>query len=76
MSLDQIAHEIGRTPKQTKKLLDKLGWIGVKPKRGAYGRRLSYPAEGLETLKALLGQPHRQIAPSDWLTDFLGGRDA
>lgn len=73
VSLDQIAGEISRTPHQTKKLLDKMGYIGFKPKRGLPGRTLSYDASALETLKALLDIPHRHIGADDWLSSYLNG---
>lgn len=73
VSLDQIAREINRTPKQTQKLLDKMGFIGLEPKEGLPGRKTSYDASALEVLKALLGLPHRHIGPDDWLSNYLGG---
>ena len=73
VSLNQIAKEINRTPKQTKKLLDKAGFIGLKPKQGLPGRTYSYDASALEVLKALLNLPHRHIGPDDWLSNYLGG---
>lgn len=68
MSLAQIAREIDRTPKQTKKLLRKVRYIGLKGDR--------YDASALEVLKALLNIPHRHIGTDDWLTNYLGGTDA
>lgn len=74
VSLGQIAGEIDRTPAQTMKLLHKMGFIGLKPRRGLAHRTITYDARALETLKAMLGQPHRHISdkPDDWLTQWLG----
>lgn len=73
VSLDQIAKEIDRTPVQTEKLLNKLGFIGLRPKRGLPERTKSYDASALEALKALTGIPHRHIGTDDWLSNYLNG---
>jgi hypothetical protein len=43
-----------------------------------HGRRTTYDAEVIELLRGLLGQPHRQISKpeSDWLSEYLGRRNA
>lgn len=71
VNLGQIAGEIDRTPCQTVKLLTKYGFIGLRPHRGH--RIITYDARALETLKAMLGQPHRHISdkPDDWLTLWI-----
>jgi len=77
MSLDQIAREVGRTRWQTFKLLNKLGWIGIKTKRGSAGRTLVYDAHSVEVIKGLLKQSHRPVGLSDnWLTNYLNTQGA
>lgn len=73
VSLGQIAGEINRTPGQTLKLLSKYGFIGLRPRRGLAHRTITYDARAVETLKAMLGQPHRHISdkPDDWLTQWI-----
>jgi hypothetical protein len=75
VNLGQIAAEIDRTPAQTMKLLTKMGYIGLRPRRGQ--RSITYDARALETLKALLGQPHRHISDKadDWLTQWIDKGD-
>jgi hypothetical protein len=74
VSLAQLAGELGRTVPQTKKLLDKLGFVGIKPRRGSPGRTIAYEIDDLEALKALTGQPHStHSGQTDWLSDYLGG---
>ena len=70
VSLPQIAREIDRTPKQTAKLLAKVGFVPFAPERE--GRVTTYDAEALEVLKAMLDIPHRTAGPDDWLGDYLG----
>jgi hypothetical protein len=74
VTLQQIAGEIDRTPKQTAKLLDKTGFIGLKPRRGAPGRSITYDARALEVLKGLLGLNHRHVSDKadDWLSNWIG----
>lgn len=75
MTLNEIAAEIDRTPKQTKKLLDKAWFLGLRPLH-PMGRRgvKTYPASSVEVLKAMLEIPHRPIpeAESDWLSRYEG----
>lgn len=77
VNLGQIAGEIGRTPGQTVKLLHKMGFIGLRPRRGLDRHHITYDARALETLKAMLGQPHRHISdkPDDWLTKWIDKGD-
>lgn len=72
VSLATIATEIGRTPKQTIKLLNKLSFIGLRYKGCAPGIAM-YDARAIEAVKALLKQPHRKTGTSadDWLSDYV-----
>ena len=73
LSVPQIAKEIDRTPKQTRKLLDKASFVGLHPRR--IGGVLKYPASAVEVLKAMLSVPHRPVPTSDgdWLAIFEKG---
>jgi len=69
VTLTQVAREIGRSPHRTKKLLNKLGFIGF----GQEGT--TYDAHSIEVLKAFMRQPHRHTnqGQTDWLSDYIGG---
>lgn len=71
VTLAQIAREIGRTRKQTAKLLDRLAFVGTIPEKGPDGV-ITYPAEAVNAVKGLLGQPHRDPDHhNDWLSQYL-----
>lgn len=74
LTLAQVAIEIGRTRKQTAKLLRKCGFIGFDEGQPT-GRGPTYDAMSIETLKAYMGLPHRKTtsSQSDWLSDYIGG---
>lgn len=71
MTVNQIAAEIDRTPRETLKLLNKAGFLGL---RGRIGRPTQYPASAVEVLKAMLDIPHRPVpsAEPDWLSRYEG----
>lgn len=79
VTLATISTEIGRTRRQTEKLLDKLGYIGLgilisHVRIGSKSPRPKlYDARAIEAIKALLKQPHRKTGTSadDWLSDFI-----
>lgn len=73
LSLPQIAKEIDRTPAQTRKLLDKVSFIGLYPRR--IGGVKKYPASAVEVLKAMLTIPHRPVPTKDgdWLSTYERG---
>lgn len=70
LSVPQIAKEIDRSPAQTRKLLAKVSFLGLHPRR--IGRVEKYPAGAVEVLKATLSIPHRRIPSKDgdWLSIF------
>ena len=71
VGLSQIAAEIGRTRRQTKRLLDSLAFIGATPRIG--DKELTYPASAVEVVKALIDVPHRQLPGEvSWLDTYLG----
>lgn len=79
VGLLQISREINRTPTQTRKLLAKVGFVGLKPRR-RIGARIdtTYDASALEVVKAMLSIPHRPIPDlpkTDWLATYEGAHD-
>lgn len=77
LTLPQIATELGVSIERARRLLRTKGrWLGAKTAQApGPGRPTTYDAGVVELLRALLGQPHRQLEPpeSDWLSHFLGG---
>ena len=73
LSVPQIAKEIDRTPAQTRKLLSKVSFVGLHPRR--IGGVKKYPASAVEVLKAMLSLPHRRVPSNDgdWLGIFEKG---
>lgn len=71
MTLNQVAAEIDRTPRETSRLLKKVAYLGVRRRIGQPHR---YPAAAVEVLKAMLDIPHRPIPSSepDWLSRYEG----
>lgn len=75
VSVAEIAREIGRTHRQTKKLLDSLEPYGIKPRiRANRNLPMQYDAKAIDVVKALIGVPHRPVGTS-WLDDYLGETD-
>jgi hypothetical protein len=70
ISLAQFARELGRTPHQTLKALNKAGYVGMKTKRGRYTRTVVYDASKVEVIKGLYNVPHRTVMDDvdDWLS--------
>lgn len=64
----EIARELGVSEVRTRQLLHKYWWVGGQRAVGDP----TYDASVIEMLRALLGQPHRQVEPpeSDWLSEF------
>lgn len=75
VGLSQFAREINRTPKQTLKLLRKLGFLHLERNiRTSKHAEITYSTEALETVKEMLGIPSRQIpGEGNWLNDYLQG---
>lgn len=75
VGLSQFAREIGRSPKQTKRLLSKLGFVGLDRNiRTSKQAEITYSREAVETVKEMLGIPSRQIpGEGNWLDDYLQG---
>ena len=75
VGLSQFAREINRTPHQTKKLLRKLGFIGLQRNvRDSRRAEITYSTQALETVKEMLGIPSRAIpGEGNWLDDYLEG---
>lgn len=73
LSVPQIAKEIDRSPAQTRKLLTKVSYVGLRP-RLIKGTR-KYPASAVEVLKAMLTIPHRPVPTDkgDWLSTYEKG---
>lgn len=73
LPVSQIAKEIDRTPHETQKLLDKAGFVGLRPRRIKGVRK--YPASAVEVLKAMLSIPHRPVPTKDgdWLSKYEKG---
>lgn len=71
LTLKQVAASIGRSERETKKLLAKLGFLPSAHRRdGKYDRRL------LTALRPMLGQPVESTpAEADWLTQYLSQED-
>lgn len=74
VGLQEIAREIDRTPTQTRKLLDSLGYIGARPRIGRKPyEEITYDASVIEVVKALVRVPHRQLPGTvSWLDTWLG----
>ena len=75
VGLTQLAREIGRTTHQTKKLMNKLGFVGLDRNiRTSKYSEITYSREAVETVKEMLGLPSRQIpGEGNWLDDYLQG---
>lgn len=71
VTLAQVAREVGRTRKQTAKLLTRLSFVGTTPEKGSDGI-ITYPAEAINAVKALLDKPHRDLDhTNDWLSQYM-----
>ena len=69
----EIAREIGRTPHQTRKLLDSLLPYGVMPRiRSNRNLPITYDAKAVDMVKALIAVPHRPVGSTSWLDAYLG----
>ncbi|HWO52049.1 MAG TPA: hypothetical protein VNN23_10665 [Ornithinibacter sp.] len=73
LTVSQIAKEIDRSEHQTRKLLNKVSFIGLHPRRFKGVRK--YPASSVEVLKAMLSIPHRPVPTKDgdWLSTYEKG---
>lgn len=73
LSVPQIAKEIDRTEAQTRKLIRKVDYLGLRPRR--FGGTTKYPASAVEVLKATLSIPHRPVPTQqgDWLSTYEKG---
>jgi len=72
MTLVEIAAEIDRTPAQTERLLRKVRYLGLAPRRGS--GLTTYDSRAVEVLKGLLGIAHRHVddPADDWLSRWIG----
>lgn len=75
VTANQIAAELGVDWRRAQRLLDKHGWLNTGVK--GFGPSRTYDSGVIEPLRALLGQPHRQVEPphKDWLSQYLEGKD-
>jgi hypothetical protein len=72
VTVAEIAREINRTPRQTRKLLDSLAPYGIRPRiRSNRNLPITYDAVAIDVVKALIGVPHRPVGMS-WLDTYLG----
>lgn len=77
VSLAEIAREIDRSPKETRRLLHQLRGFGVFPRlrHKKQGRPVLYNARVIEQVKALVDVPHRHIGHGPgWLDAYLGDK--
>lgn len=72
VSVEQLAREIDRSPRQTEKVIERAARLGLLHARITRpGTATTYDAIEVETIKALLGVPDRPAPqPQDWLSDY------
>lgn len=79
LNLSQLAREIDRTPAETRKVVTRARRLGLlRPRvRARKGEDLTFDAIEVETIKAMIGVPHRPAPQErDWLSDYLGETNA
>jgi transposase-like protein len=79
VNISQLAREIDRTQSQTRKLVRRAQRLGLLTPRIRSDRRLdlTFDAIEVETIKAMIGVPHRPAPQQqDWLSDYLGEPNA
>jgi hypothetical protein len=77
MKVEEIAREIGLDYPKTRCLIARNFRI-LQPEVVRHGHRVYYNASIVELLKAMLGQPHRDLEgpDSDWLANYLKEKHA
>lgn len=79
MNISQLAREIDRTLAETRKVVTRAQRLGLlRPRiRSQRWADLTFDVIEAETIKAMIGVPHRPVPQErDWLADYLGETNA